>query len=220
MHAMGVLNDAQNLIDRAEALGYGDAWLGGGKLYMYTPNAHIEDDRVQITHEYLDNVEALKQTPVYEGKLSEHAQCTCVQIPTAFGKEQKALADRAKALGFTDYIWDEQSQKIFMRAPDAYAYYKRKEITKELLDEFEKKQDKPLLSVGDIVCITAHDWGVYNEQMHKDSEFIIVRANIYGEVVKVFDDGVAIAPQVFDDGGVRGVLTIPWSAIEDYKVYE
>ena len=79
--------------------------------------------------------------------------------------------------------------------------------------------ESPVLSVGNVVCITAHDWGMYNEQVSKDTEFDIVKGKIYGEIVRVFDDGIAIAPQVFADGGVRCVLTVPWSAIEGYKVW-
>lgn len=136
------------------------------------------------------------------------------------GPNEQELRKRAEALGFTDFVWDEESRKIFMRAPDAYAYYKRQHVTLELLNSFEREQNKPLLAVGQVVCITAHDWGIYHEQMSKDSDFGIVRANIYGEVVKVFDDGIAIAQQVFDDGGVRGVLTLPWSAIEKVITYK
>ncbi len=66
-----------------------------------------------------------------------------------------------------------------------------------------------------MVCITAVDWGLYHEQLPRDTAFQIVRGKLYGEVVCVFVEGVALAPQVFTDGGVRNVLTIPWRAIEE-----
>lgn len=60
-----------------------------------------------------------------------------------------------------------------------------------------------------IVSVRAVDWGIYGEQMPADHNFAIVTGWIHGQIVKETDEFVAIAFQVFDDGGVRHVATIP-----------
>lgn len=60
-----------------------------------------------------------------------------------------------------------------------------------------------------VVSIRAVDWGIYGEQMPADSDFQIVTGWIHGQIIKETDEFLAIAFQVFDDGGVRHVATIP-----------
>jgi hypothetical protein len=60
-----------------------------------------------------------------------------------------------------------------------------------------------------IVSVRAVDWGIYGEQMPADSDFQIVTGWIHGQIIKETDEFIAIAFQVFDDGGVRHVATIP-----------
>ncbi len=57
--------------------------------------------------------------------------------------------------------------------------------------------------------IRAADWGIYSEQLPADHDFQIVTGWIHGHVVKETDEFIALAFQVFDDGGVRHVVTVP-----------
>ncbi len=77
---------------------------------------------------------------------------------------------------------------------------------------------EPAIEVGDVVAVRAMDWAVYNEQTARDSDWLVVRGTVYGEVITVTADGVAIAPQVFDGGDVRGVLMIPLACIEQITI--
>ena len=79
------------------------------------------------------------------------------------------------------------------------------------------KPGKP--SVGDIVEVSAVDWGIYAEQLDVTYEFNVVRGRIYGQVVRVTDDSIAVAPQVFSDGGCRYALAIPWGTVTQIVVY-
>lgn len=76
------------------------------------------------------------------------------------------------------------------------------------------------VKVGDVVAVTAVDWGIYASQVHRDDKFSIVYATLYGEVVEVMDDGIVLAPQVFNDGGLRSVLTVPTVCISSVKVLQ
>lgn len=74
--------------------------------------------------------------------------------------------------------------------------------------------------VGDVVKVTAVDWGIMHEQISKEADFRIVRGIIYGQVVKVNDNLMTIAPQVFEDEDVRCALTIPVVTIERVEILE
>lgn len=60
-----------------------------------------------------------------------------------------------------------------------------------------------------VVSLYAMDWGTYYDQMSKDAEFKLVKGWVHGQIVAETDEHLAIAQQVFDEGDVRVVVTIP-----------
>ena len=81
------------------------------------------------------------------------------------------------------------------------------------------RSDVPLVC-GQIALIHAVDWGLEVEQLPGNSEFQIVRGRLYGQVVRMTESGITLAPQVFADGSVRCAITIPYCAIEAYALLE
>ena len=75
----------------------------------------------------------------------------------------------------------------------------------------KRKNKRP--DLGDVVEISAVDWGIHIEQMSAESAFDIVRAWLYGQVVRMTDDAITIAPQVFAPDDVRFALSVPWVTI-------
>lgn len=57
--------------------------------------------------------------------------------------------------------------------------------------------------------IKAVDWGMYGEQVSRDTDFQLIVGWVHGEVIKETSDLIAIAHQVFDGGDVRHVVVIP-----------
>lgn len=79
--------------------------------------------------------------------------------------------------------------------------------------------EKP--AVGDTVAVTAVDWAIHSAQRYEATEaFDVVRGTIYGQVVRATDEMIAVAMQVFDDGGVRCVLALPWVTVEKIVLLE
>lgn len=75
--------------------------------------------------------------------------------------------------------------------------------------------------VGATIKIKAVDWGSYlDRQFPPGTSFPIVNGTIYGKVIEVTQDCVVLAMQVFEDGGVRGVLAIPWLTVTDWRLLE
>lgn len=73
--------------------------------------------------------------------------------------------------------------------------------------------EKP--AIGDVVAVEAIDWGMVNVQTRiDDPAHRIVRGTIYGAVTICTDEQITLAPQVFDDGGVRCTLTLPWVTVQ------
>lgn len=73
--------------------------------------------------------------------------------------------------------------------------------------------EKP--AVGDVVAVEAVDWGMVNHQAPaNDPAHRVVRGTIYGAVTICTDEQITLAPQVFDDGGVRCALTLPWVTVQ------
>ena len=60
-----------------------------------------------------------------------------------------------------------------------------------------------------IVSIQAVDWGMYAEQVSRDTDFQIIIGWVHGEVIKETADLIVIAHQVFEAGDVRHVVVIP-----------
>lgn len=59
------------------------------------------------------------------------------------------------------------------------------------------------------VYIEAVDWGVCSEQVAAGYSMPIVRGGVIGIVVDEDDDRMVLAQQIFDDGGMRALLSIP-----------
>ncbi len=79
--------------------------------------------------------------------------------------------------------------------------------------------EKP--AIGDVVAVTAVDWALYAIQRYDANEaFDIVRGTVYGQVVRVNEEMIAVAMQVFDDGGVRQVAALPWVTVEKVVLLE
>ena len=76
------------------------------------------------------------------------------------------------------------------------------------------------VKVGDVVRIEAVDWAMYNDAFTQHTEFDMVTGVVYGQVVRVTDEVIAVAPQVFSDGGVRCTLALPWVTVTEVKTYE
>ena len=74
------------------------------------------------------------------------------------------------------------------------------------------------VTVGDIVEVHAIDWGMYSVQLPSTTDFEIVRGRIYGQVVRIADDSITVAPQVFEDDGVRFALALPIVTITSLTV--
>ena len=74
--------------------------------------------------------------------------------------------------------------------------------------------------VGDVVKITAVDWAIHLDQVERNHPFGVMRGNLYGEVVRVTEEFVTLAPQTFTDGGLRCVLTVPIVTIERVEILE
>lgn len=79
--------------------------------------------------------------------------------------------------------------------------------------------EKP--DIGDVVAVEAIDWGMVNQQTTADDPaHRIVRGTIYGVVTICTDEQITVAPQVFDDGGVRCALTMPWVTVQKVVILE
>jgi hypothetical protein len=59
------------------------------------------------------------------------------------------------------------------------------------------------------VSIRAVDWGMYSEQVSRDTDFQMVTGWVHGQIIKETEEIIAIAHQVFDAGDVRHVVVIP-----------
>ena len=59
------------------------------------------------------------------------------------------------------------------------------------------------------VFIKAVDWGYHNEQVEPGYKMEMVVGSIVGILVEEDDEKVVLAFQVFDDGGMRNLLSIP-----------
>ncbi len=75
-------------------------------------------------------------------------------------------------------------------------------------------------AIGAVVAVEAVDWGIFNETYQANTNFAVVRGTIYGTVVKCDDELIALAFQVFDDGGLRFVLSVPWVTVEKVTILE
>jgi len=80
--------------------------------------------------------------------------------------------------------------------------------------------DMPRPALGDVVEICAVDWGIHAEQLSANYEFDIVRGWLYGQVMRMTDDGITLAPQVFAGGDVRCALSIPWACISQITILQ
>lgn len=71
--------------------------------------------------------------------------------------------------------------------------------------------------IGGIVYIKAVDWGVHSEQVDCDypASMPIVVGELVGFIVDENDERVVIAQQVFADGGMRALLSIPRVCIRE-----
>lgn len=76
---------------------------------------------------------------------------------------------------------------------------------------------EPQVAVGDVVAICAVDWAICEGQTPRNYNYRIVHGVLYGEVIAYVDGGIAIAPQVFVDGDVRGALVIPLVCIQSIE---
>jgi hypothetical protein len=75
--------------------------------------------------------------------------------------------------------------------------------------------------LNSVVAVEAIDWGMVNEQVAaSDPAHRIVRGTIYGRVIICTDEQITVAPQVFDDGGVRCALTMPWVSVQQVTILE
>lgn len=77
----------------------------------------------------------------------------------------------------------------------------------------------PRPPLNSVVEVTAVDWGTYLEQQFPaGTKFSIVYGKVYGRVIDMDNDQIVLAMQVFQDGGVRGVITIPWVTVSRIEV--
>lgn len=74
--------------------------------------------------------------------------------------------------------------------------------------------------IGDVVEIHAVDWAFEDMQLSATAPFDIVRATVYGQVLRVTDEFVTVVQQVFDNGDVRCVLSMPWATISKVVVFK
>jgi hypothetical protein len=56
------------------------------------------------------------------------------------------------------------------------------------------------------------------EPIERTYPFRIMRAIVYGEVIHVDHEGLTIAAETFEDGGLRGVRTYPIVTIEQVEI--
>ncbi len=82
----------------------------------------------------------------------------------------------------------------------------------------KKKKTLRNIAVGQVLAVTAVDWGIHTEQTLLSDKYTIIHANLYGEVIHVTDEGFALAPQVFADGGARCVLVVPFVCVQAVEV--
>jgi hypothetical protein len=75
-------------------------------------------------------------------------------------------------------------------------------------------------ALGDVVEIIATDWGIFAEQLSANYPFEIVRGWIYGQVIRMTEDGITVAPQVFEAGEVRYALAVPWVTISQITILQ
>jgi hypothetical protein len=78
----------------------------------------------------------------------------------------------------------------------------------------------PRPDLGDIVELFAVDWGIHAEQLSANYPFEIVRGWIYGQVIRMTEDGITVAPQVFETGEVRYALAMPWVTISQITILQ
>lgn len=75
------------------------------------------------------------------------------------------------------------------------------------------------ITIGMVLAVDAVDWGLVDEQVARNHKALtIVRGRIYGEIIVCNGEWVTLAPQVFEDGGVRNALSLPWATIERVEV--
>lgn len=76
----------------------------------------------------------------------------------------------------------------------------------------------PQVKVGDVVAIKAVDWALHSEQTSRTQKYTCIHASLYGEVVSLTEESVAIAPQVFEDDQVRCTLVVPLVCVKSIAV--
>lgn len=77
------------------------------------------------------------------------------------------------------------------------------------------------VAVGMEVRIVAVDWNRHLYQINPsdvEKDVRLVRATIYGQIVKLDGELLAVAPQVFENGDSREVLAIPIACVESLEV--
>ena len=75
-------------------------------------------------------------------------------------------------------------------------------------------------SVGMIVRVVAVDWNRHFYLIAPadvEEQVQLARATIYGQIVKLDNDMIAIAHQVFDSGTSREVIAIPLGCVESVE---
>lgn len=76
----------------------------------------------------------------------------------------------------------------------------------------------PQVNVGDVVLVKAVDWALHSEQTSRNHKYHCIHAKIYGEVVALTEESIAIAPQVFEDDEVRCTLVVPFVCVKHVEV--
>lgn len=75
--------------------------------------------------------------------------------------------------------------------------------------------------IGSVVAVSAVDWGLTPHQTSPDDpNLTIVRGRVYGAVVVCNDEWITVAPQVFEDGGIRNAVSLPWVTVTEVKILE
>ena len=80
--------------------------------------------------------------------------------------------------------------------------------------------DERIPQVGDAVFVVAVDWCRHQYQIALAdiaAEVHLKRASLYGVIVKLDDEMIAIAQQVFHEGDCREVLAIPLGCVESVQ---
>ena len=78
------------------------------------------------------------------------------------------------------------------------------------------------VSVGEIVRLSVMDWCRHQYQMMPadvEAQATLKYATLYGVVVALSPERVALAAQVFADGAYRDVLTIPTCCVINYEIW-